>query len=272
MKSGSCRNEVVHSGEVKEDSLAKEVKIRPPIGLALEHFQPIDLALHLPIIPLVDKRRLHRRAIPAQPTGKTLHFQHRALQSLREPLAKAGQITGPQQVAKVSYAILGLLDGRRHVPQAGDIGLLPGILFTSLGDRVVIQQESQDLTRGEEALWLVVARSSAGSSLWLPWPQSPAGKSSPDQSATAGKALLANLSVQPGAVVFSLSPALPQVEVKWVQDARMPWLVPSLGECVRSGEPGHRLPAQANTPGNGSIAISLGLQGLYFLVARPLSC
>ena len=37
MKSRSCRNEVVHSGEVIEDSPAKEVKIRPPIGLALEH-------------------------------------------------------------------------------------------------------------------------------------------------------------------------------------------------------------------------------------------
>ena len=66
--------------------------------------------------------------------------------------AKTGKITRPEQVPKVPDDILGLLDGRRYVPQASDIRLLSGILFTFLGDHVVIQKEPQGLTWGEEAL------------------------------------------------------------------------------------------------------------------------
>ena len=48
-------------------------------------------------------------------------------------------------------------------------------------------------------------------------------------------------------------------------------MVPPLGRRVRSGQPGHRFPAQANTLGNSPIAISLGLERLHLFVARPLT-
>lgn len=262
---GSCPNPVTQSSRVVEDAATQEVNIRAPVGLTLEHLDPVDLPFDLSLAVWRGQCGGDGGSVTPHTTHEADQFWDATVRSVGQPGIELRLRSCADDPAKVDDESLGRRNRRARLTERLAIEAFVGVeLFDGT------QEDPMGLPR-REAVWTrwracgVVAAQAPSRSTW---PRTPGTHILPHGGGRASKALRLNLAQQHGTLVLTFSPAPSQI--RSIRAAGM-WSTTTLGagavvSCEEIGA--DRLTTDPGASGHLAVRIAFCRQRDDLVIAR----